>query len=373
MKAFLKALTLFIITSYSYAQTPFDSFVKSDKKKEMLGDKPVVFRAENSDTTGKIKFVELNLNDMTLVYYDRLNTIIRAVDVKPTDFKWLSVDPLASKYPHETPYNYVGNNPLLYIDPDGAEKIVVSGGADLHNKNRMNFATAAKNQILQYKQQVARAGSKEQITWMIMDKDYTAAEKKAFSKWAKKQGIGQPIYVSSADEIINYANSKSTTNSALTTDRTQDGITNFSIMSHGVPSAVALGYENTGWTAKRSDPSVMDNNDINNINGAAFMCGSQINLYTCNSATPNNMEAQDYSTQTELVNDAMTGDNLVKSFSNKAKGATVTGFIGQTSYSGVGNGSLPTGATMDGSYSPTVNGQHPPTIQVQMQNGQIKH
>ncbi|MCC5916619.1 MAG: RHS repeat-associated core domain-containing protein [Cryomorphaceae bacterium] len=33
--------------------------------------------------------------------------------------QWLSVDPLAEKYPTLTPYNYVANNPVVYFDPDG--------------------------------------------------------------------------------------------------------------------------------------------------------------------------------------------------------------------------------------------------------------
>lgn len=32
---------------------------------------------------------------------------------------WLSVDPLASKYPHVTPYNFVENNPIMLVDPTG--------------------------------------------------------------------------------------------------------------------------------------------------------------------------------------------------------------------------------------------------------------
>jgi RHS repeat-associated protein len=35
--------------------------------------------------------------------------------------RWLSVDPLADKYPGLSPYNYTLNNPLKYVDPDGRE------------------------------------------------------------------------------------------------------------------------------------------------------------------------------------------------------------------------------------------------------------
>lgn len=35
--------------------------------------------------------------------------------------KWLSVDPLADKYPGWSPYNYVSNNPLRLVDKDGRE------------------------------------------------------------------------------------------------------------------------------------------------------------------------------------------------------------------------------------------------------------
>ena len=33
--------------------------------------------------------------------------------------RWLSVDPLAGKYPNMSPYVGIGNNPLMFVDPDG--------------------------------------------------------------------------------------------------------------------------------------------------------------------------------------------------------------------------------------------------------------
>jgi hypothetical protein len=35
--------------------------------------------------------------------------------------RFLSIDPYASKYPSLSPYAYVANNPLIFIDPDGKE------------------------------------------------------------------------------------------------------------------------------------------------------------------------------------------------------------------------------------------------------------
>ena len=38
--------------------------------------------------------------------------------------RWTTVDPLAEKYYSMTPYNYCANNPVMFVDPDGEEKIV---------------------------------------------------------------------------------------------------------------------------------------------------------------------------------------------------------------------------------------------------------
>ncbi|MDP3452131.1 MAG: RHS repeat-associated core domain-containing protein [Bacteroidales bacterium] len=41
----------------------------------------------------------------------------------PQIARWLRVDPLAAKYVPISPYAYVANNPLMFIDPDGREPI----------------------------------------------------------------------------------------------------------------------------------------------------------------------------------------------------------------------------------------------------------
>lgn len=47
--------------------------------------------------------------------------------------RWLSLDPLQSKYPALSPYNFCNNNPILFIDPDGRE-IWISHAAQVNGK-----------------------------------------------------------------------------------------------------------------------------------------------------------------------------------------------------------------------------------------------
>ena len=46
----------------------------------------------------------------------------------PANAIWLSVDPLADKYPHISPYVYCGNNPMKFVDPDGRRPIYNTNG-----------------------------------------------------------------------------------------------------------------------------------------------------------------------------------------------------------------------------------------------------
>lgn len=114
-------------THVAIAQTPYDDFAPSETKKEMLKLPETTFRAINNDSLSLIRFIELDKELLLLSYYDQNNNLIKVAQLKETDFKWLSVDPLAQKYPGMSPYNFVAGNPIRFIDPDGREIWIAYG------------------------------------------------------------------------------------------------------------------------------------------------------------------------------------------------------------------------------------------------------
>jgi len=71
---------------------------------------------------------------------------------------WLSVDPLARKYPELSPYTYVANNPINLVDPDGRDIWRVKNGRlTLYKKTGDNynvFQNAKGTEVFRTNQQV---------------------------------------------------------------------------------------------------------------------------------------------------------------------------------------------------------------------------
>ena len=55
---------------------------------------------------------------------------------------WLSVDPMAHKYPSLSPYVYCANNPIKLVDPNG-EEIVISLSMDDNGNRIVNISFTA--------------------------------------------------------------------------------------------------------------------------------------------------------------------------------------------------------------------------------------
>ncbi len=45
----------------------------------------------------------------------------------PVIGRWMQQDPMAAKYPHLSPYNFCGDNPVNFVDPDGRKIVFING------------------------------------------------------------------------------------------------------------------------------------------------------------------------------------------------------------------------------------------------------
>ncbi len=135
---------VFVTTNYiSYAQTPYDDFAPGNKKKEILKLPEATFKAYNTDTTSKIKYLELDKETLALSYYGASDSLLKQVFLQISDFKWISVDPMSNGRPGLTPYNYCQNSPIVRIDPNGMwdDNFIIDndGNITLVEKTNDNF------------------------------------------------------------------------------------------------------------------------------------------------------------------------------------------------------------------------------------------
>jgi RHS repeat-associated protein len=62
----------------------------------------------------------------------------------PSIGRFISVDPLADKYPGLTPYHYAANNPLMFVDPDG-KKLYPAPGSSSEFKQHIGLTVQYLN------------------------------------------------------------------------------------------------------------------------------------------------------------------------------------------------------------------------------------
>ncbi|CAG5087384.1 hypothetical protein CRYO30217_03469 [Parvicella tangerina] len=250
--------------------------------------------------------------------------------------RWLSIDELAGKYPNESPFNFVSNIPIIHVDPDGREKIVVIGGADNGGQaDKAKFVNAGLKQYRDYLKEVGSSG--ETVTVIITDDyltedmiEYVKSELKIIelqeemnllNSGADSYAIETSVYTTWADEqILHYINTKSFPNfeeilmddiktGKTSVSRELDVITDMAFFGHGLTGVgFAPGYpDNMGG----NEGSNISSKDVQGLNKDAFDRDAVVGLYICNGATGSN--------------------NLAKAFSG-ATGTTVFGWEGQTTF-----------------------------------------
>lgn len=267
----------------------------------------------------------------------------------PRVSRWLSVDPKASKFPYESPYVYVSNNPLIYTDPDGEEKIIVVGGGDNATKYDHNkFLNSGLLQAKNYANGIKNGNTGEAITILLNMKFVSTKQYKAMLKAMKiiEKETGVKINMVgtfNGQSTTNYINSKNSDRGILSDARTADPVTDLSFFGHGYSGGntsngtvkydestkkndiegmpafePAHGTPGEEWNAKTG---VEHKNwewgaaEAQTLNSKAFANSASIVFYSCNAATPNK-----------------SGNNLVSYVSTLVPSSTVSGAKGLTTY-----------------------------------------
>lgn len=151
-----------------------------------------VFVEERTSTWGTpYKFTGKELDEETGMYYHGARYL------NPRESIWLSVDPLAEKYPGVSSYVYCMNNPVRFIDPNGQEVFAMNKEA---KQNLRNTLTKNEAKYLRFKKDgqldtkrlnkskstsenmtalKAEANSEIKYRYMVTDKDHAG---KSFSE-----------------------------------------------------------------------------------------------------------------------------------------------------------------------------------------------
>ena len=101
--------------------------------------------------------------------------------------RWGVVDPLVEMYIDVTPYNYVGNNPVILIDPDGME---IVNGAEVKRKEAEQRSNSLNNAVKvteeKYGTKKSDYSSKEKFKKYKDLKKSARKAKRSLNKWTRE-------------------------------------------------------------------------------------------------------------------------------------------------------------------------------------------
>ena len=145
-------LTLLIITILSYTSKAqeYNPYKEIHKKVKVLtlskGKYDEFFDYKDIQRIGTVMF---NIRTKKIVKLLNPEDVYKKASDNSSASRWYSVDPLAEKYVSLSPYNFVANNPIKYIDPDGQRITLAGNRTEALNDLRSVVPSAAQKFVTQ--------------------------------------------------------------------------------------------------------------------------------------------------------------------------------------------------------------------------------
>lgn len=142
----ISLISIFILTSvilFAQNSDPYKVFGYTSKVKYEVTEE--VYLSEllyikNADTLSITKAVAFDMNSGFAFQLGANDTILDKIKIEPEQLlRWLSVDPLANKYPQLSPYTAMGNDPIRKVDPDGRRFVNFDENGNYVNTTKDNW------------------------------------------------------------------------------------------------------------------------------------------------------------------------------------------------------------------------------------------
>ncbi|PHR46495.1 MAG: hypothetical protein COA32_10140 [Fluviicola sp.] len=207
----MKNIILILLTSVAFSINaqeinPFESIGKEGKILTLSKGKYT--EVHINDSLQRIGSVIINMNTGTIYELLNTDTLYSEATLDPTVIsRWYSPDPLESRYPGSSPYVFAGNNPIMFIDPDGrAIKPASSGGYSLMAAAFNSFGLNDPQSLFGNFETTNRDGKGEVIRTYLGEKSFKRRLRRTARRnnWDKEQkNRAKVMYkVLSSPEII---------------------------------------------------------------------------------------------------------------------------------------------------------------------------